>query len=106
MNATLPSKRSQRWLIVACAILLAITAIFVALGLASIPEYYKRVVTHTVPTISSLVQTEISNSTVAEQAAARGLDLKTFAGYNILRNLVVTLGFEIVAVLVIWKAQG
>ena len=106
MNATLLSNRSQRWFVVACAILLAITAIFIVLGLASIPGYYVRVVNRTVPTVSSIFQTEISNATIAGQAAARGMDLNTFAVYNILRNLILTLGFEIVAVLVIWKARG
>lgn len=106
MNAILPTNRSQRWFVVACAILLAITATLIVLGLASIPGYYVRVVNQTVPTVSSIFQTEISNATIAGQASARGMDLNTFAVYNIPRNLILTLGFEIVAVLVIWKARG
>jgi len=106
MNATHPSKPSQRGLILACAILLAITASLVAVGLASIPKYYERVVTQTVPTTTSLNLIKVTNETVVAQAAARGLDLKTFALYNILRNLVITLGFEIIAVLLVWKARG
>jgi hypothetical protein len=94
-------KPSNRLRIIFFAALLVITLSQGALSLASIPLYYERVVTRTLPE-----STNLSNESVAAEAAVRGMDLSTYARYTITLNLITTLVFVGVGFLILSKAQG
>jgi signal transduction histidine kinase len=89
-----------------CAVLIVFVASHIVLQLVSIPRYYQRVTTGTVPTILlGSGEVTMSNALVAEWAAERGMDLQTYALYSIALNVTITLGFAAVAALILWKAH-
>ncbi len=78
----------------------------VVLWTASLPAYYHRVTTLTVPTYSQAGEVVASNALVQQEAAARGLSLSATALYRIFRD-----GFQVavwlgVAVLILWRARS
>ena len=87
-------------------ILLVITLSQEALSLAGIPSYYQRVVSRSLPEVSFQGQVKISNELVAANAAVRGMDLRAYAIYTIVTNLVNTLVYFGIAAIILWKAQG
>jgi hypothetical protein len=106
-EAMFPARTSpNRALILIIAALLVITLSQHALSLAGIPSYYQRVVSRSLPEVKSQEQVRMSNELVAAEAAARGMDLRTYAIYTIALTLVSTLVFFGVAALILWKAQG
>jgi hypothetical protein len=86
--------------------LLVITLSQEVLSFAGIPLYYQRVVSRTLPEVSFQGQVKISNELVAANAAVRGMDLRAFAIYTIVTNLVNSLVYFGIAALILWKAQG
>jgi hypothetical protein len=90
----------------ACGVLIAIVASHTVLQLFSIPRYYQRIVTGTVPTVLlGSGEATSSNTLVAQWAAERGMALHTYALYSIALNLTITFGFAGVAALILWKAR-
>ena len=105
----LPSRRQGRWnriLIAIFGILIAYCVACYVLVLASIPVYYQRVVSGTVPTVILNGDTMISNAQVAADAAARAMTLPVYAIYSVALNLAVAAGFLTAGALILWKAQG
>jgi hypothetical protein len=86
--------------------LLVITLSQEVLSFAGIPLYYQWVVSRTLPEVSFQGQVKISNELVAANAAVRGMDLRAFAIYTIVTNLVNSLVYFGIAALILWKAQG
>ena len=76
------------------------------LVLASIPVYYQRVDSGTVPTVILNGDTMISNAQVATDAAARAMTLSVYAIYSVTLNLAVATVFVAAGALILWKAQG
>lgn len=88
-----------------CALLILYVASVILISFASIPLYYQRVVAQAVPTLVVGGETWVSNALVAQWAFERGMDLRTYALYKIALNMVITLGFSAVAVLILLKAR-
>jgi hypothetical protein len=76
------------------------------LVLASIPAYYQRVVTQSVPTVVVNGEMTVGNIKIAAEAAARGMTLPVYAIYTLVLNLLIALGFVAAGLLILWKAQG
>ncbi len=105
MRATPAGDRLNRALKIICAVLIVFVGSQLLLELASIPRYYQRVTTGTVPVVMLGSEIRMSNAIVAEAAASRGMALTTYAAYTIALQLVITLGFVSVAALILWKAH-
>ena len=106
---SLPSRRQGRWnriLIAIFGVLIAYCVACYVLVLASLPVYYQRVVSETVPTVILNGDTMISNAQVAADAAARAMTLPVYAIYSVALNLAVAAGFLAAGALILWKAQG
>jgi signal transduction histidine kinase len=89
-----------------CGVLIAIVASHTLLQILSIPRYYQRVTTGTVPTVLlGSGEITMSNALVAGWAAERGMTLQTYALYSIVSNVAILLGFAGVAALILWKAR-
>ncbi|RPI32076.1 MAG: hypothetical protein EHM70_09860 [Chloroflexota bacterium] len=99
------TSRLELSLKVACAVLIVLVASQVALSLAGIPLYYQRVTTASVPTLVVGSEVRMSNDLVNQWAAERGMSLHTYALYSILLNLTITIGFTLVAALILLKAR-
>jgi hypothetical protein len=105
----LSSRRQGRWnriLIAIFGILIAYCVTCYVLVLASIPVYYQRVVSGTVPTVILNGNTMTSNAQVTADAAARAMTLPVYAIYSAALNLAVAAGFLAAGALILWKAQG
>ena len=83
------------------AVLVVITLCLESLSLAGIPVYYRRVVGGALQDTPNL-----SNEIVAAEAVARGMDLHTYDVYTIALNLITTVVFVGVAILLLWRAKN
>ena len=104
-----PSRRQGDWnriLIAIFGVLIAYCVACYVLVLASIPVYYQRVVSGTVPTVILSGESMISNAEVIAEAAARGMALSAYAVYFVALDLAVAAGFVGAGALILWKAQG
>ena len=104
-----PSRRQgrlDRLLIPVFGLLIVYVIVCYILVLASIPTYYQRVVTQTVPTAVVNGETVVSNAQIAANAEARGMTLPVYAVYNLALNLLIAMGFVTAGLLILWKAQG
>ncbi|HVN53457.1 MAG TPA: hypothetical protein VMT46_03930 [Anaerolineaceae bacterium] len=106
MSSTHSDGRMDRWLVRVFFVLTLLTVSQLAISFASIPIYYQRVITQTVPTINSSLSAPMSNAEILTRAYVRGMSLQTYAVYRIIVNLIVTLVFLAVAFFVALKAQG
>ena len=106
MSVTTPSSRLNRVLKAVCGMLIIFVASHLVLAVASLPRYYQRVTTGQVPTVVLAGDTRISNELVATWAAERGMTLQTYALYSMALQLVITLGFMSVGMLILWKARS
>jgi hypothetical protein len=97
-------KQGFEWRTAIIAILLLYCTFTLIISLASTPGYFQSVVTGTVPVVRLGDTVQISNETVAANAAVRGMSLPFYAGYNILLNLIITLGFVFLAGLILIKS--
>jgi hypothetical protein len=97
-------KQRFEWRIAIIAILLLYCTFTLIISLSSTPGYFQRVVTSTVPVVRLGDTVQISNETIAANAAVRGMSLPFFAGYNIFLNLIITLGFVFMAALILIKS--
>jgi hypothetical protein len=88
-----------------CAVLIAYVAGVLIISLASMPAYYQRVTSGTVPDEFLGDELRMSNALVAGWADERGMDLQEYALYSIFLNLSIAFGFVSVAVLILWKAH-
>jgi len=100
------SSTLNRLLTVFFAILVAIQAFYLLLGIAGLPRYYVRVTTETVQPVVYYGQEVLSNDLVAEFAAERGLSLGQYATYRIVFSLAMALIPVAVAAVLVWKARG
>jgi hypothetical protein len=98
--------RLNRLRILACAVLLAITAGHYVLNLFEAPIFYQRVVSGDVPTLGIGGASDVSNEIIAADAARRGLSLEAYAVYFLLLSFGTALGFWVPAGLVLWKHGG
>jgi len=98
--------RQNRILILIFGLLIAYVVVCYLLVLASIPIYYQRVVTQTVPTVLVNGETMVSNAQIAGEAAARNMTLPRYAIYNLALNMLIAMGFVLAGLLILWKAQG
>ena len=104
-----PSRRQgrlDRLLTPVFGLLIVYVIVCYILVLASIPTYYQRVVTQTVPTAVVNGETVVSNAQIAANAEARGMTLPVYAVYNLALNLLIAMGFVTAGLLILWKAQG
>ncbi len=81
---------------------IAITNVIIA---AHTPEYYQRVVSESVPTVTFADLTVTSNALVAESAAMRGLTLSQYALYQLTLMYGTTLVWWAAGGLVLWNAR-
>ena len=88
-----------------CALLILYVASVIVISFASIPLYYQRVVALDVPALVVGGETWVNNELVAQWASERGMDLHTYALYTFTLNIVITLGFALVAGVILWKAH-
>jgi hypothetical protein len=95
----------NRWLIRACALLIIFDLLHIPLGLASIPAYYKHVTTLTIPVYGLDIDNLLTNASVVELAQARGMTLPAFATYVLGVQLLASLTFIGVGMLVLWRAR-
>ena len=106
---SLPSRRQgrrNRILIAIFGILIAYCIACYVLVLASIPVYYQRVVSGTVPTVILNGDTMISNAQVRRMLRRVRMTLPVYAIYIVALNLAVAAGFVAAGALILWKAQG
>ncbi|RPJ51499.1 MAG: hypothetical protein EHM21_02565 [Chloroflexi bacterium] len=109
MDQAVPNSRertSSRVLKVVCALLILFVTSHLLLQVASIPAYYQRVTSGTVPTLVIGGEELVSNALVAQWAEERGMSLRTYAIYSIILNLIIALGCVSIAGLILWKARS
>ena len=99
------SKNLNNWLIRACAVLIVIDLLHIPLGLASIPRFYQRVTTLTIPIYGAGIGNPLTNQSVLAQAAERGMSLSTIAVYFLGVQLFAALIFSLIGGLVLWRAR-
>ena len=87
------------------AVLIAYVIGCYLLVLASIPAYYRNVVSLSVPTSSVGGEVVADNALVAIEAATRGMSLPTYAVYSVLVKVLVAAGFVLAGLFILAKAQ-
>jgi hypothetical protein len=102
---TVSFERLNRWLIRASAVLIAADLLHIPVGLASIPLYYHRITTLTIPVYGIGIGNALTNESVVAQAAARGMSLSTFAFYMLGIQLLAAIIFTVTGGLVLWRAR-
>jgi hypothetical protein len=100
------SQNPNRWLIIACAVLIVIDLLWIPLGVASIPRFIQRVTTLTIPVYGVGIGNVLTNESVAAQANARGMSLPAFAWYLLAVQLFAALIFTAVGGLVLWRGRA
>ena len=98
-------ERLNQWLIRICAVLIVIDLLHIPLGLASIPRYYQRVSTLTIPVYGTGIGNVLTNEGALAEATARGITLSTFAIYLMCVQLFASLVFTLVGSLVLWRVR-
>lgn len=88
------------------AVLIAYVLANVALGLASLPEFYERVSTMSVGVVAGPDgEPLVSDAIFTEAARERGMSMPVYAAYHIALNVGNTLVLGTLAALVLWRAR-
>lgn len=103
MSVHRSSSSPHRLLTVARVAWLLYAAGLLVLALASLPGYYERVMTGTVPDISFEMGEPSGNAYYENRAEAAGLPLRQFLAANIVASLFVLLVHYAVAGLIFWR---
>jgi uncharacterized membrane protein YidH (DUF202 family) len=102
-------KRGRQWsgvgLRVARALLVLVALALLATWIASLPEYFRRASTLTIPTFERAGVVVASNEMMEEAAIARGLSLVSYLIYEIGLSLLSIGIFFGVAGLLVWRAK-
>jgi hypothetical protein len=101
----LTSRTRYDWRVIACATLIAIDLLYLVIGLASLPRFYRRVSTLTVEPYYQIGQIAISNDIVQIAAAARGMSLPAYAAYWTIFSVFCATVMAGVGGLVLWRAR-
>jgi hypothetical protein len=97
--------RTNRVLTILFAMLFLVNVSRVLVGFASLPLYYQRVTTLTVPPNTTTNNTYPTNESVAAGAAARALSLEQYAGFQVIYHSAIALLCSAVAFLIVWRAR-
>jgi hypothetical protein len=106
MKVSLSSKRVNNLLRSVCAVLLVLCAVDAIYKIASIPLFYQRAVSGTLPDLQLKGFIQPSNASTAQEAALRGMTIPGYGIYRIARDGLYTLVFYIVAFLILRRARG
>lgn len=98
--------KQNGWLRFARVIWIVLAAGFLVLWLLSLPGYYERASTLTVEPVRLGERVVFDNASVMRQAAQRGLSLEMNALYDIGFNLLGILVWNLVAIVILWRASN
>ncbi|MBP6016909.1 MAG: hypothetical protein KA586_09325 [Candidatus Promineofilum sp.] len=103
MNVEMSPPSPHRLLTAARAVWLAYAIMLLSVALASLPGYYNRVITGTLPDISFEIGAPTGNAFFTARATTAGLSLQQFLIANITVSLVIIFIHYLVAGLVFWR---
>lgn len=103
---TSSSTRFNSLLRAVCAFLLVLCVIEFAYSVASIPLFYQRAINQTLPDLQYEGLDQVSNASIAQEAAARGMSIANYVIYRITLDGFFSLVFYTVAYLILRKARG
>jgi hypothetical protein len=97
--------KTERFLTALFAVMIVVNLGYLVMGFLSIPVYYQRVTSLTIPEIVSMPGSNYpTNEMVKESAAAQGLTLSQYALVQIVFHCALVLLFTVVAVVIVLKA--
>jgi hypothetical protein len=100
------TQRSANWRRAVRAIWIVLAVGYLALWLASLPEYYTRVSTLSIEPFRLGERVIVDNASALLEANQRGLSLPTSAVYSIGLNLFQILVYYGVSAVILWRAQN
>lgn len=105
MDHTEAARAPNRVLLVISIALLVYCVIMAAAALGSVPVFYQRAITQTLPDVSIQLVTELNNELIAQQAEARGLTLRQYALFRIAVDLLYAGSFFAAALMIALRAR-
>jgi hypothetical protein len=100
------TKRSVKWLTLGRIVWIVLAVGYLAIWLASLPEFYARVSTLTIEPFRLGERVLFDNTIALREAAERGVSLEASAVYGIVLDLFTSVFYYLVAGIILWRATN